>query len=61
MIVGKDYKKITYRNEGNWVRFAGGNALKHAQQHSIPPIQQAIDSERARLGNVAIRPIRNMR
>lgn len=61
MIIGKDYRKITYRREGNWVRFAGGNALKRASQHPVPLIQRAIDGHRADLGNVAEKLIKNTR
>jgi len=51
IIQGKDFRKITFRQEGNWTRYAGGNAKQRAQKNQIPLIQKAIDDRRRQIGN----------
>lgn len=51
VIQGKDYRRISFRQDGNWVRYAGGNAKQRAQKNQVPHIQKTIDNRRRQIGN----------
>lgn len=48
--VGKDYRNVTFRRAGNYVRFAGGNAKQRNQKQQTPQLQKQIDRRRKEIG-----------
>ena len=49
-IIGKDYRKTTFKKAGNYVKYAGGNAKQRNKNTRVPNLQKTIDKRRKEIG-----------